>query len=103
MNVNPQLKGCTFPVQYISERLDITSLVRKQAEQICNILNKNIAIGQKQTVIDDLTMILVSQLLYNLKLDQWSYENEFRCSTASNAKGMPYIDAIPKEIYIGKS
>lgn len=103
MNVNPLLKGCTFPVQYISERLDITSLVRKQAEQICNTLNKNIAIGRKQTVIDDLTMILVPQLLYNLKLDQWSYENEFRCSTASNAKGMPYIDAIPKEIYIGKS
>ena len=103
MNVNHQLKGCTFPVQYISERLDITSLVRKQAEQICNTLDKNIAMGQEQTVIDDLTMILVPQLLYNLKLDQWSYENEFRCSTASNAKGMPYIDAIPKEIFIGKS
>lgn len=85
MNVNPQLKGCTFPVQYISERLDITSLVRKQAEQMSNTIDKNIAIGQKQTVIDDLTMILVPQLLFNLKLDQWSYENEFRCSTASNA------------------
>lgn len=103
MNENPQLKGCTFPVQYISERLDITSLVRKQAEQICATLDKNIAKGQKQTVIDDLTMIFVPQLLYNLKLDQWSYENEFRCSTASNAKGMPYIEAIPKEICIGKN
>ena len=48
-------------------------------------------------------MIFVPQLLYNLKLDQWSYENEFRCSTASNAKGMPYIEAIPKEICIGKN
>ncbi len=103
MNVNSQLKGCTFPVQYISERLDITSLVRKQAEQICNTVDKNIAIGQKQTVINDLTMILIPQLLFNLKLDQWSYENEFRCSAASNAKGMPYIYAIPKEIYIGKN
>lgn len=103
MNVNSQLKGCTFPVQYISERLDITSLVRKQAEQICNTIDENIAIGQKQTVIDDLTMILVPQLLFNLKLDQWSYENEFRCSTASTAKGMPYINAVPKEIYIGKN
>lgn len=103
MSANVSLKACTFPVQYISERLDITSLVCKQAEQICATLDKNIAIGQKQTVIDDLTMILVPQLLYNLKLDQWSYENEFRCSTASNAKGMPYIDAIPKEIYIGKN
>lgn len=103
MSANVQLKACTFPVQYISERLEVTSLVRKQAEQICAILDKNIAVGQKQTVIDDSTMILVPQLLYNLKLDQWSYENEFRCSTASNAKGMPYIDAIPKEIYIGKS
>ena len=103
MNVNSQLKGCTFLVQYISERLDITSLVRKQAEQMCNTIDKNIAIGQKQTVIDDLTMILVPQLLFNLKLDQWSYENEFRCSTASTAKGMPYINAVPKEIYIGKN
>lgn len=103
MNANTQLKGCTFPVQYIAERLDITSLVRKQSEQICAAIDSNIAIGEKQTTINDLTMILVPQLLYNLKLDQWNYEKEFRCSRASNAKGTPYTDAIPKEIYIGKN
>lgn len=103
MNANTQLKGCTFPVQYIAERLDITSLVRKQSEEICNEIDNTIANGEKHTVIDDLTMILVPQLLYNLKLNQWSYEKEFRCSIASNAKGSPYIEAIPKEIYIGKN
>lgn len=103
MNANTQLKGCTFPVQYIAERLDITNLVRKQSEEICNEIDNTIANGEKHTVIDDLTMILVPQLLYNLKLNQWSYEKEFRCSIASNAKGSPYIEAIPKEIYIGKN
>ncbi len=103
MNSNTQLKGCTFPVQYISERLDITSLVRKQSEQICAAIDSNIAIGEKQIIINDLTMILVPQLLYNLKLDQWNHEKEFRCFIASNAEGAPYIDAIPREIYIGKN
>lgn len=103
MNANTQLKGCTFPVQYIAERLDITSLVRKQSEEICNEIDNTISNGEKHTVIDDLTMILVPQLLYNLKLNQWSYEKEFRCSIASNAKGSPYIEAIPKKIYIGKN
>lgn len=103
MNANTQLKGCTFPVQYIAERLDITSLVRKQSEEICNEIDNTIANGEKHTVIDDLTMILVPQLLYNLKLNQWSYEKEFRCSIASNTKGSPYIEAIPKKIYIGKN
>ena len=103
MNSNLQLKACTFPVQYIAERLDITSLVRKQVQQICSKIDKNIAVGQKETLINDFTMVFIPQLLYNLKLDQWSYEKEFRCSIASNAKGVPYIDANPKEIYIGKN
>lgn len=40
-------------------------------------------------------------MLCNLKHSSWSYENEFRCTTAANAKGMPFIEAKPKEIYVG--
>lgn len=32
----------------------------------------------------------------------WSYEKEDRCIIASTAKGMPFIDAKPKAIYIGR-
>lgn len=45
--------------------------------------------------------MLTSLFFSNLKHITWNYENEFRCTTASNAKGMPYIDGKPKEIYIG--
>ena len=40
-------------------------------------------------------------LLYLRKSKCWSYEKEFRCTTASNAAGLPFIDAKPKEIFIG--
>ena len=101
MEDNIALKSCTFPVQYINERLDITSIMLQQAQQICNKIDRNIEIGEKATVISDLTMIFMPCLLYNLKLDVWSYEKEFRCTTAATFKGMPFIDAKPMEIYIG--
>ena len=49
-----------------------------------------------------LTLIYLTQLLYNLKHTSWSYEKEYRCIIASNAEGMPFIDAKPKAIYIGR-
>ena len=101
MNENTTLKSCTFPVQYINERLDITSIMLQQAEQISNKIDRNIKIGEKETVIHDLTIVFVPLLLYNLKLETWSYEKEFRCTTAATAKGMPFMDAKPMEIYIG--
>jgi hypothetical protein len=39
----------------------------------------------------------------NLKHLSWNYENEFRCTTAAKAKGMPYMSAMPKEIFIGRN
>lgn len=48
------------------------------------------------------TLIYLTQLLYNLKHTSWSYEKEYRCIIASNAEGMPFIDAKPKAIYIGR-
>ena len=46
-------------------------------------------------------MIYVAQFLCNIKHSIWSYEKEFRCTAGAQAKGMPYINAIPKAIYIG--
>ena len=39
-------------------------------------------------------------LFINLKHVTWSYEKEYRCTTASNAPGVPFIKAKPKEIYV---
>jgi len=96
-----ELSSSIFPIQYTDERLDVTSVIRKHAESICNKIDENVRRGEKITLYDDLTIIYMALLLYNVKHVSWSYEKEFRCSTASNAKGMPYIDATPKAIYIG--
>lgn len=98
---NPILSGCTFPVQYTNERLDVTSLMREQAQKVCNEIDKQIAAGKKEIILDDLSVIFMALLLCNLKHASWSYEKEFRCTTAANAPEMPYVEAKPKEIYIG--
>ena len=43
----------------------------------------------------------MSQLLCNIKHLTWSYEKEFRCTVGAQSDGMPYIEAMPKTIYIG--
>lgn len=58
-------------------------------------------VGNKQILINDLSIVYMASLLCNLKHSSWSYENEFRCTTGATAKGMPYMDARPKEIFIG--
>lgn len=100
-NNNSFLFGCTFPVQYTNKRLDISSFMLEQAEQISQKIDYNIQRGIKETKINNLLMIYMPLLLYNLKHESWSYENEFRCTTAANAEGMPYIKANPNAIYIG--
>ena len=67
----------------------------------CQNIDNNLENGVAEHVIDDLRIVFFHLLLYNLKHESWSYENEFRCTTATNAESMPYIKAIPKEIYIG--
>ena len=101
MGANPSLSSCTFPVQYTDERIDMTSFMREKAQQTCAEIDRQIAMGRKEIIIDDLSVIFMSLLLCNLKHTSWSYEKEFRCTTSSAAKGMPYIEAKPKEIYIG--
>lgn len=96
-----KLQSGIFPVQYTEERLDVTSLLRKHAELICQKIDENVKQGEKTTIIEDLRIIYMALLLYNVKHTSWNYEKEFRCIVSSKERGMPYIKAIPKDIYIG--
>ena len=73
----------------------------KQAEKIMNEMNIRMAKGEKQILINDLSLIYLQLFFCNIKHISWSYEKEFRCSVGAKAEGMPYISAVPKEIYIG--
>ena len=98
---NTALSGCTFPIQYTDERLDITSFMKNYANGVSSEIDKQMAQGIKTIVINDLSLIYVAQYLCNIKHSTWQYEKEFRCTNGANAKGMPYIDAVSKAIYIG--
>ncbi len=98
---NLALSACTFPVQYTDQRLDITSYMKKFTGMVSSEIDKQVAQGQKQIVISDLSLIYMAQYLSNIKHSTWQYEKEFRCTMGAISKGMPYIDAVPKAIYIG--
>lgn len=98
---NVPLRSCMFPVQYVGKRIDVTEIMKKQVENILIEKEKAMKLGKKEILIDDLTLIWISSYYSCLKHISWSYENEFRCSVASNSKGMPYMNAMPKEIYVG--
>lgn len=102
-STNIDLRSCTFPVQYIGERVDVTSIMKKQAQHCCDEIDRQTAMGRKQIVIDDLSIIYMASLLCNLKLSSWSYEQEYRCTVGVTAEKIQYINASPKEIYIGKN
>lgn len=101
MDSNIALKGNTFPVQYTDERLDISSLMRKQALYACTEIERQGNLGKKEIVLDDLMLFFAALLLCNVKHASWNYEKEFRCTTSAITPGMPFIDAKPKKIYIG--
>lgn len=98
---NTALAGCTFPVQYTDERLDITSFMKKYVSMVSVEIDKQMVLGRKQIGIDDISLIYIQLYLCNIKHSSWNYEKEFRCTTGAQSKGMPYIDATPKAIYIG--
>lgn len=98
---NIALSSCTFPVQYTDQRLDVTSYMKKFASMVSSEIDKQTAQGKKQIVIGDLSIVYMAQYLCNIKHSSWQYEKEFRCTMGATAKGMPYVDAIPKAIYIG--
>lgn len=98
---NPDLGVYTFPVHYTDQRLDITTMMYSLAQKTCEAIEQNLKAGIKQTVVDDLRLLYASTLLSNVKHSSWSYEKEFRCTIAANAKGTPFITANPKAIFIG--
>ena len=98
---NTTLAGCTFPIQYTDERLDITSFMKNYFTKLSSEVDRHVSEGIRQIPLNDLSLIYVAQFLCNIKHSTWSYEKEFRCTAGAQAKGMPYIDAVPKAIYIG--
>ena len=101
MKSNTQLSGCTFPVQYTDQRVDVTSIMDKAARKTIQEIDIQSAQGKKEIAIDDLSLIYLISFFANIKHISWSYENEFRCTTGTTAKGMPYTSAFPKGIYLG--
>ena len=98
---NHLLSACTFPVQYTDQRLDITSLMVREAQMLSSEIDRQLHLGKKEILINDLSMIYASSLLCNIKHSSWAYEKEFRCSMGKNAPGMPYVEAKPHAIYAG--
>jgi hypothetical protein len=101
MKSNVQLSGCTFPVQYTDQRIDITALMEAQVQNTIQEIEEQSKIGRKEILLDDLSVVFLISFFGNLKHISWSYENEFRCTNGSTAEGMPYIAAKPKEIFVG--
>lgn len=98
---NLALSACTFPIQYTNQRLDITNFMKKYVNILVSEVDKQTALGIKKVSINDLSLVYVTMYLYNIKHSTWQYEKEFRCTMGAIAKGMPYVDATPKAIYIG--
>ncbi len=98
---NLQLSACTFPIQYTEQRLDITSFMKDYAKMLSNEIDKQTEQGRKVHIINDMSLLYIAQYLCNIKHLSWQYEREFRCTMGTTAVGMPYVDAIPKAVYIG--
>ena len=98
---NLALSSCTFPIQYTDQRFDITSFMKKYANMVESEIDKQTLLGSKKIVIKDLSLVYVAQHLCNIKHLSWKYEKEFRCTMGAVSKGMPFVDAISKAVYIG--
>ena len=75
--------------------------MKKFAININNAIDNQSALGRKEILIDDASILYMMLFFINLKHITWSYEKEFRCTIASNAPGAPFVNATPNEIYIG--
>lgn len=98
---NLSLSASMFPIQYTDQRLDITSHMKKYAEMTAAETDRQIAQGNKEILINDISIIYLAAYLCNIKQLTWQYEKEFRCTIAANAEGAPYVTAVPKAIYVG--
>lgn len=98
VGANEELKSSLFPVQYTEQRLDITSLIKKMASEISEIVHHAIENDEEELILNDVRALYVALLMFNVKHISWSYEREFRLSVPAKDR---YVVAIPKEIYVG--
>lgn len=98
VGTNDELKMSLFPVQYTDQRLDVTSLIKKMALEVSEVVQHALDNNEKELVLKDARAIYVALLMFNVKQASWSYEKEFRLSVPAKDK---YISAKPKEIFIG--
>lgn len=99
---NHTIRSFAFPMQYLDARIDITDYMVKFAEYALKEKDKQMALGNKKIMLNDLTLIFIIQLLDNIKGIDWAYEKEFRLSLPK-AHPDRYIDLKPHQIYIGKN
>lgn len=99
---NTELSACTFPIQYLDKRIDITHIMVSFIDQVLKEKQKQISEGKKEIVIDDLIMVYLTAFLQNIKESAWKYEQEFRCAAGETSIGLPFIKAVPLEIYAGE-
>lgn len=100
-NVNLKLKANTFPVQYTDQRVDITNALESYSNMLISSFEAHVAAGEWTIEITDYSILYLFIMLCNIKHSSWAYEKEFRCSIPTEAPGIPFIDAKPKEIFIG--
>lgn len=97
---NMFLYSCTFPVQYVEKKINITVLMNEFVGKLISKRNYSEEVGEKRIVITDFRLPAALALLENVKHVSWSYENEYRFSNMKNEK---YITAVPSAIYIGRN
>ena len=57
---NTALAGCTFPIQYTDERLDITSFMKKYVSMVASEVDKKSVYRMEQIIRNDLSLVYVA-------------------------------------------
>lgn len=96
---NSEIRTFAFPIQYVQQRVDITEIMYRQVKYMLDEKERQIALGQKAIILDDLTLVFIITLLFYIKSCEWEREKEFRVSVGTKDK--KYVKAIPSALYIG--
>jgi len=99
---NMELASGMMPIQYISNRIDITDMLVNQIDMVLNEKNRQMKEGKKKISITDLTLPYTRLYLQYIKQNDWQHEQEFRCYVGKTSIGLPFITAVPSVIYAGK-
>lgn len=100
-NSNFQLRSNLMRVQYVDNRVDVTHILKDFSRELKTSYEYDTKINEKEIKIDNLILVHVIIFLACLKHKSWSYEHELRCITSVQAPWVPFMEAIPSEIYIG--